>query len=152
MTTTTDTTIITDTTVTTDTTITTDPTAVATALVTHLEQTWNRADGAAFGEVFAEDSDFVDIRGVHHQGRAAITAGHQGIFATIYAGSTAHYELDRVRPIAPGCIVAVVSATLVAPHGPLRGTNHARFTLTITDDAGRWVINAFHNTLFPPIH
>jgi uncharacterized protein (TIGR02246 family) len=132
------------------TTTTTDPITVATALVTHLEQTWNRADGAAFGEVFTEDSDFVDIRGVHHRGRTAITAGHQGIFATIYAGSTVQYELDRVRQIATGCIVAVVSATLVAPHGPLQGTNHARFTLTITDAADRWVINAFQNTLIPP--
>jgi uncharacterized protein (TIGR02246 family) len=129
----------------------TDATSVATRLITHLEETWNRSDGAAFGEAFADDSDFVDKRGVHHRGRAAIAAGHQAIFDSIYAGSRVRYELDGARRIAPALIVAVVSATLDAPHGPLQGTNHARFTLTITDGAPGWQINAFHNTLVPPV-
>jgi uncharacterized protein (TIGR02246 family) len=130
----------------------TDPTTAATALVAHLEQTWNRADGAAFAEAFADDSDFVDIRGAHHRGRDAIAAGHQAIFDSIYHGSTVRYRLDRARQVAPRCVVAVVHATLEAPHGPLQGTNHARFTLTITDEAEGWRINAFHNTLSAPTH
>ncbi len=127
--------------------LSTDPTDVASGLVAHLERTWNRADGSAFGAAFADDSDFVDIRGVHHVGRAAIAAGHQAIFDSIYAGSTVDYELERAREIAPGCVVGVVAATLEAPHGPLQGTTHARFTLTITDLGERWAISAFHNTL-----
>lgn len=128
---------------------TTDPGVIATALFTHLERTWNQADADTYSEAFATDADFVDIRGTHHVGRSAIAAGHQEIFDTIYAGSTVHYELDRAREISPGVVVAVVAATLDAPHGPLQGTNHARFTLTIaaTDD-GR-LITAFHNTLIP---
>ena len=47
-------------------------------------------------------------------------------------------QLDRARRIAPGCIVAVVHATLDAPHGPLQGINHARFTLTITGQGDQW--------------
>ena len=31
--------------------------------VEHLAAAWNRADGAAFGEVFAAETDFVNIRG-----------------------------------------------------------------------------------------
>ena len=123
---------------------------VATTLVAHLEQTWNRADGAAFGAAFADDSDFVDIRGVHHRGRAAIAAGHQAILDSIYRDSTVRYELEHARQAGPCCIVAIVHATLEAPHGPLQGTNHARFTLTITDEAAGWRINAFHNTRLAP--
>jgi uncharacterized protein (TIGR02246 family) len=126
------------------------PTEVATALVEHLERSWNRADGAGFAEVFAADSDFVDIRGVHHRGGDAIAGGHQAIFDSIYRASTVRYELDRARQVTPCCIVAVVHATLEAPDGPLKGTNHARFTLTITGDAERWTIDAFQNTLLPP--
>jgi len=131
---------------------TTDPTLIATALFTHLEHTWNQADATTYSEVFATDADFVDIRGTHHAGRQAIAAGHQHIFDTIYAGSTVHYELDRARKIAPGCVVAVVAATLDAPHGPLQGINHARFTLVIAETGEGWRINAFQNTLLPPAH
>ena len=129
---------------------TTDPVAIATALFTHLERTWNRADATTYSEAFATDADFVDIRGTHHAGRTAIAAGHQHIFDTIYEGSTVHYELDRARQIAPGCVVAVVAATLDAPRGPLQGVNHARFTLTIAATDEGWQISAFQNTLLPP--
>jgi uncharacterized protein (TIGR02246 family) len=88
---------------------------------------------------------------VHHCGRAAIAAGQQGISDSIYAGSTDRYEIDRARQVTARCVVAVVSATLVAPHGPLRGTNHARFTLTIVEEVERWLTTAFQNTLFPPV-
>ena len=87
---------------------------------------------------------------MHHIGRADIAEGHQQIFDTIYSGSTVHYQLDRAREISPGCVVAVVAATLDAPHGPLQGINHARYTLTIVATDGEWQINAFQNTLFPP--
>jgi uncharacterized protein (TIGR02246 family) len=124
-----------------------DPTTVAALQIDQLERAWNQADGAAFGSVFAEDADFVDIRGTHHQGAAAIGHGHQAIFDTIYAGSTVRFELDRVRLVAPGCIVAVVASTLDAPTGPLAGVNNARVTMLLTEQGGRWKVTAFHNTL-----
>ena len=126
---------------------TTDATTVATALVVHLEQAWNGADGACFAAVFTEDSDFVDIRGVHHVGRAAIAGGHQAIFDSIYAGSTVSYEVEVARALSPGVVLAVASATLDAPSGPLQGVNHSRITVVMTESAERWVISAFHNTL-----
>lgn len=122
-------------------------TAIATALLEQMAQAWNQADGAAFAEPFAEDADFVDIRGVHHRGRTAIGHGHQAIFDSIYAGSRVRYELDTVRAVAPGCLVAIASATLDAPTGPLQGVNRSRFTLTITEQADGWAVAAFQNTL-----
>ena len=91
-------------------TTTVDPSAIVAATVAHMEQAWNAADGAAFGEVFADDSDFVDIRGTHHRGVADIAHGHQAIFDSIYAGSTVRYELEGARQVAPGCIVALATA------------------------------------------
>ena len=38
-------------------------------LVSELEKAWNAADGAAFGRPFAEDADFVNIRGEHFRTR-----------------------------------------------------------------------------------
>jgi uncharacterized protein (TIGR02246 family) len=120
---------------------------IAIALLERLERAWNRSDGAAFGAAFAPDADFVDIRGGHHHGAAAIGQGHQGIFDSIYAGSTVRYELDTARTVAPGCILAIVTSTLDAPAGPLRGVHHARATALLTEDGDGWAVTAFHNTL-----
>jgi uncharacterized protein (TIGR02246 family) len=122
-------------------------TTLAATIVEKLEQAWNAADGAAFGTQFADESDFVNVRGEHHRGATAIARGHQGIFDTIYAGSTVGYELDVARVVSPGCIVAVATSTLDAPSGPLRGVNHSRITAIITEQGGRWAIAAFQNTL-----
>src|SRR4051812_25575056 len=113
------------------TTSTIDTTAIATAHVEQLESSWNAADGAAFGAVFADDADFVDVRGDHHTGRHAIAHGHQGIFDSIYAGSTVRYELDVARAVAPGSIVAIINGTLDAPSGPLQGVNHCTITAVL---------------------
>jgi uncharacterized protein (TIGR02246 family) len=127
--------------------ITTDTTISVAAVVEQMEQAWNRADGAGFAAVFTDDADFVNIRGEHIEGRVAISHGHQGIFDTIYAGSTNRLQLGRVRQIAPETILAVVSSTLDAPTGPLRGVHQACFTMTLVEHDDRWEVAAFHNTL-----
>ena len=63
-------------------------------IVRRLEAAWNTGDGEAFASPFAEDADFVTIRGEHFSGRAAIGAGHAAIFRTIYAGSTNHMTVE----------------------------------------------------------
>jgi uncharacterized protein (TIGR02246 family) len=124
------------------------PTAIGAELFQQLEQAWNDADGAAFGRPFADESDFVDIRGDHHAGDgAAIGHGHQAIFDTIYAGSTVAFRIERAREVGPDCIVAIVGATLDAPSGPLQGISHSHITAVIANQGNRWAITAFQNTL-----
>ena len=127
--------------------VATDPATIAASLFQQAEDAWNAADGAAFGALFTEESDFVNIRGEHHRGSVAIARGHQGIFDTIYKGSTVRYEPERARSVAPGTIVALAAATLEVPAGPLQGVLNARMTIVITEQDGRWLITAFHNTL-----
>ena len=126
---------------------TTEPAAVAASLIQHLQDAWNAADGAAFGAVFTEDADFVDIRGEHHEGATAVGAGHQGIFDSIYRGSTVSYTPESTKEIAPGVVVALAGARLEAPTGPLQGVNRSRFTLVAVEQDGTWRVAAFHNTL-----
>ena len=126
----------------------TDPTTLATATFAALERAWNAADGQGYGAPFAAEADFVNVRGEHHRGGPDyIGQAHQGIFDSIYAGSSVHYEVDVARTLAPGAVLAVASATLDAPTGPLQGISHARITVVLTEQEGRWVISAFHNTL-----
>ena len=116
-------------------------------LVSELERAWNTADGAAFGRPFAEDADFVNIRGEHFRTREAIAKGHQGIFNTIYKGSVVQFQVIGVRAIAPVVLLAHVRSTLKAPTGPLAGEHSSLFTVVLVQDQHDWRIAAFHNTL-----
>ena len=124
-----------------------NPIEVAVGLFARLEQAWNAGDGAAFGEPFADDTDFVDIRGVHHRGDGdQVGRDHQGILDSIYRGSTVHYTVTSARELAPGCVLAHATATLESPTGPMQGTRASVITAVILgEDGGR--ITAFHNTL-----
>ena len=126
--------------------MTVDREVVAT-IVQELEAAWNAADGARFGVPFTDDADFVTIRAEHLRGREAIAKGHQGIFNSIYKGSTVSYELVGVRPIAPGALVAHVRTELNAPSGPLAGRHNSLFTIVLVQQQSDWRIAAFHNTL-----
>ena len=112
-----------------------------------LERAWNSGDGAQFGQPFAEDADFVDIRGTRHRGRGAIAGGHNAILGTIYRGSTVHYAVVDHAALADGCLLGIVEATLDAPEGPLAGVNRSTITAVMTDTGSGWKIRAFHNTL-----
>lgn len=126
------------------------PATVALQMLRQLEAAWNSADGAAFGALYASDASFVTIRGEHVHGSAAIGAGHDGIFTTVYAGSTNRMELLRAAQVSEGVVLAVSLNTLECPTGPLAGRHQAMSTSVITragDNLGPWHIVSTHNTL-----
>jgi uncharacterized protein (TIGR02246 family) len=116
-------------------------------IVRQLEAAWNAMDGSAFAAPFADDADFVTIRGEHFRGRPAIAAGHAAIFRTIYAGSTNQLAIESARLLRPEVALIHVHSRLDAPQGPLAGRHEARFTLVLTKEPGGWEIAALHNTL-----
>jgi uncharacterized protein (TIGR02246 family) len=126
----------------------TDATTVALEVLSHLETAWNNADGQAFGEEYAPDASFVNIRGEHIVGSTAIGAGHDGIFHSIYAGSVNQLELVRADEVSEGVVLAVSLHTLDCPTGPLAGRHQAMSTSVIVRSAaGDWRIVSSHNTL-----
>jgi uncharacterized protein (TIGR02246 family) len=124
--------------------------SIAAELIGRLERAWNEADGRAFGEPFAPDADFVDIRGEHHRGREAIAAGHQVIFDSIYKGSSTDYELTDARELSDEVILAHATAVLRAPSGPLAGEHNSLLSLVLVRGGEGWEIAGFHNTLVAP--
>lgn len=132
----------------TTTTHTTDAATIAATLLGKLETAWNAGDGQAFGRAFADSASFVTVRGEHVLGRGAIAGGHQGIFDSIYRGSTNRMELVSAETLAAGVVLAVSAHTLDVPEGPLAGRHRATSTsvLTQTDD-GAWRFASSHNTL-----
>ncbi len=126
------------------------PEKIACGLINQLEDSWNAADGEAFGEAFTEDADFVAIRGDYHQGREAIARGHHAIFNSIYKGSRVAYELLQARALSDDVIIAQTRGDLSAPSGPLAGEHSSVSTLVLVRDGGEWRIAGFHNTLVAP--
>ena len=116
-------------------------------IVRQLEAAWNAMDGSAFAAPFAAEADFVNIRGEHFRGQAAIAAGHAAIFRTIYAGSTNHCTTEGARLLRPEVALVRVHSNLDVPQGPLAGRHRARFSLVLTKEGGGWEIAALHNTL-----
>jgi uncharacterized protein (TIGR02246 family) len=116
-------------------------------IVEQLETAWNALDGAAFAAPFADDADFVNVRGEHFRGRPAIAAGHAGIFGTIYAGSVNQYTVEAARLLRSEVALVHVHSRLDVPGGPLAGRHEARFSLVCTRERDGWRIAAFHNTL-----
>jgi uncharacterized protein (TIGR02246 family) len=123
---------------------------VAAELVGRLGRAWNEADGQAFGEPFAPDADFVDIRGEHHRGREAIAAGHQAIFDSIYEGSSVDFELTGARELSGEVILAHATAVLIAPSGPLAREHSSMLSMVLVRGGDGWEIAGFHNTLVVP--
>ncbi len=125
-----------------------DPRQPAETFFAAIESAWNTADGARYGAEFADVTDFVNIRGEHHHGDGNyIGAAHQGIFDTIYKGSTVRYDVDEARELASGVVVAHATSTLDAPSGPLHGTHNSKMTVVLVEEGGSWKATAFHNTL-----
>jgi uncharacterized protein (TIGR02246 family) len=128
---------------------TADRTAIE-ALVASLDAAWNAGDGEGFAAPFAADADFVNVRADHHQGRAAIAAGHTAILQTIYAGSKNRYTVETARLIHPDVALTHAEAVLDVPSGPLAGRHRARFSLVLVRAGQGWQIASFHNTMQPP--
>ena len=125
----------------------TDAPTIVSELFARLEKAWNAGDGQAFAAPMTDDVDFVDIRGTRHHSRTVVAHGHDAIFATLYNGSTMSYTVDDAREIAPGWIVAHVSARLESPTGPLAPLARSMMTAVVTDAAGEWQIATLQNTL-----
>jgi uncharacterized protein (TIGR02246 family) len=119
-------------------------------IVSQLETAWNAMDASAFASHFAEDADFVNIRGEHFRGRPAIAAGHATIFRTVYVGSTVKMTLETARMVHPDVTLVHVLSVLDVPQGPLAGRHQACFSMVLTRRGGGWEIAAFHNTLQDP--
>jgi uncharacterized protein (TIGR02246 family) len=125
----------------------TSATDTVAGIVAVLQAGWNAADGNKFAEPFADDADFVAIRGDYHKGKAVIAKGHEGILGSIYRGSTVRYEVSSARYLADNVILAHVTSTLEAPTGPLQGIQNSVASLIVVRTGTEWKITSFHNTL-----
>src|SRR5882762_2561224 len=79
--------------------------AAADATVRSFVDSWNRADGAAYGENYWPDAELVNPSGEIVDGRAAIAQEHVDLWAGIFKGSRVAAKVRRVRRLDPNHIM-----------------------------------------------
>lgn len=71
--------------------------AAAEAMLNRFVDSWNRADGAAYGENYWPDAELVDPSGQIVSGRDAIVQEHVDLWAGIFKGSHITGKVRRIR-------------------------------------------------------
>jgi uncharacterized protein (TIGR02246 family) len=123
------------------------------ALVDRMTAAFNAHDARAATAMYAEDADFVSVRGERAHGRTEIEKRLARIFAT-RAGATTLRTLDASIRF-PRSDVAIVHVTnelsgLVAPDGSRLPPHQELSVRLLLKAKGQWKVAAFHNTIIGP--
>ncbi|WNC15969.1 SgcJ/EcaC family oxidoreductase [Brevibacillus brevis] len=114
-----------------------------------MSEAWNKGDGAAFGECFTEDADYVTFMGHRLMGRKQIAEVHQKLFDGPLRGS--RLESSAAGELQPRFVtpdVAIVHATgeaKLADASQDPGDRGSINTNVVVKQGGEWKITAFHN-------
>ncbi|MCW2501987.1 MAG: hypothetical protein JWO79_271 [Actinomycetia bacterium] len=113
------------------------------ALWRQMEDGWSGGSGPRFAAPFAEDADFVTVRGEATRGRGEIADRHGALFDTAYAGSALAARVESIRYLRPDLALVHATSTVTPPGGRPPMTTHAQ--AVAERRAGGWQIVAFHN-------
>jgi len=118
-------------------------------VVRSIVDAWNRHDMESFGNLFAEDADFVNVRGARWIGRRAIREAHAATHATIFKNSQLSLHETSVRfldfDIAVARSVTEVTGQIDAS-GQTLPPRTTILTLVMTKTDGQWMIVVAQNT------
>jgi uncharacterized protein (TIGR02246 family) len=110
---------------------------------------WNRHDMAAHTSVFAENADFVDVNGLLMRGRQEIAAEQGKRHLARFMKSTVKALNISTRFIRPDIAVVHYMWEMegdAGPDGKGMPVRRGIFTFVMSDQGGRWIFDAAHNT------
>jgi len=119
-------------------------------IMKELEDGWNAGDARRFAAPFAQDADFITLRGEHHHGQRAIEAGHRRLFGTVYRASRARYHFEGIRQVRADVAVAFLRVHLVSEKWDRTQEGDFRPTIVAEQGIEGWKILSFHNTQVAP--
>ena len=128
--------------------------------VNRLAEAWNRHDMDAFGALFTQDADFVNVTGQLWKGRKEIQRRHAYTHGAvpreavpeaapanygIFKSSTYQFDRIDVRMLRPNLAIAHGAWTM---RGDARTSEprHGMMTFTIIRDGDNWLYEAVQNT------
>jgi uncharacterized protein (TIGR02246 family) len=125
----------------------------AQAMVARFVDSWNHADGAAYGENYWPEAELVDPSGVISHGQAAVVQEHVDLWAGIFKGSHIQGTVRRIRMLGPTFMMVDFDADLsgvghLPPGSPAdrAGTLHSHLKHIMERRHGAWKVLAAQNT------
>jgi uncharacterized protein (TIGR02246 family) len=130
----------------------TDDLAAIRNVLAELAACWNRADAAAYGALFTDDADYIDVTGTRTQGGAAIGQLHQFLWDRFLKGSILDASSDAdVQLITPDvAIVIATGAARLAGQATAPADRQSINTTMLIKRDGVWRIRAFQNSRVQP--
>ena len=116
-------------------------------VVSNFAESWNHPGMPGFGDLFADDADFVVITGKWLKGRNEIVSYHKELLETYYKGSRVTPEEVTARFLRPEVAVAHVRWAASYTEDGKEQKRTALMTMTFTKQGTKWLIAAVHNTL-----
>jgi len=111
--------------------------------------TLTKMDFDAFGTLFTDDADFVNVVGMHWAGKAQIVKAHRVVFTTRYRGTPQHFIEKSEATLAPGLVLVVGKIKMddyTAQDGKAMTNNQFLMTLVMKKVGERWLIRSAENT------
>lgn len=118
-------------------------------VVRKLEASWNDHDMDAFGELFAENADFVNVIGMRWRSRSQIREEHRALHQNVFSKSMLTTGETTVLFPCPDVAVARSHWSLTGlmdPEGVPQPANNGVLTHVLKLQNGRWMIIVSQNT------
>lgn len=127
--------------------------AVAQDFAHRFNESWNAADGPAYGSVYWPDAELVDPTGTIWNGREAIERMHVELWRGPASGTQVQAHVRRVRPLADTLLVVDLDVSVSGFNPPPPGaaigpdrTVQARLKHVVEKRRDAWGIVASQNT------
>jgi uncharacterized protein (TIGR02246 family) len=119
------------------------------AVCSQVIENWNVHDMKAFGELFSDDAEFVNVYGMWWTGRERIQAEHEVMHATVFRQSRLSARNMRVkflRPDVASLHVLWELTGLALPNGQPLPDREGVLVYILVKDVGEWRIAVGQNT------
>ncbi len=135
--------------------LSTEETQAIQKTITGLADAWNRNDMTAYASFLTEDCDWVNIVGMHWQGKQAVMKAHTVYLSTMFLGVAQETLESSIAEIAPNVALVVLTIKMgdfTDPTGKVEKEMHDRMTYVVVKQSDeRWLIRAARNTTINPI-
>jgi uncharacterized protein (TIGR02246 family) len=118
-----------------------------------IEDSWNAHDMKAYGKLFSEDAEFINVVGMHWRGRKDIVAAHTAFHETSFKNHNIKTDTVDIRSLGERHAIAVVTTTndsFKTPGGQVIPKRQNRQTYVMTKGPDGWKIAHGHNVPVDP--
>lgn len=117
-------------------------------IVANMEAAWNKHDMQAYGALFHDDAEWINVVGMYWRGKPQIVKAHTAFHETIFKDCRLEGKELTVREVTPDAVVAVWAHAQDAyktPSGAIQEKTLNRLTLVVTKRNGKWLVSQGHN-------